>query len=67
MLTRMASPSMMVGAGQIVELPDGVANELIANGFAELVVVRSAPMIETAALDRQTETAVKPKPVKKKR
>lgn len=56
----------MVSPSQIVDVPDLMADRLIANGYALLVARIKAPLIvETGALDRQIETAAKP--IKKKR
>jgi hypothetical protein len=46
---------------------DSVADSLIANGYAVLIMREQEPIIETAALDREVETAVKPKAIKKKK
>ena len=67
MLTRFATPSLMAGPGQIIDVMDSVADSLIANGYAVLIMRKQEPIIETAALDREVETAVKPKPVNKKK
>ena len=67
MLTRFATPSIMAAPGQIIDVMDSVADSLIANGYAVLIMRHKAPIIETAALDREVETAVKPKPVNKKK
>ena len=57
----------MAAPGQIIDVMDSVADSLIANGYAVLVMRKQEPIIETAALDREVETAVKPKPVNKKK
>ena len=57
----------MAGPGQIIDVMDSVADSLIANGYAVLIMRKQVPIIETAALDREVETAVKPKPVNKKK
>lgn len=67
MLTRFATPSLMAAPGQIIDVMDSVADSLIANGYAVLIMRKQEPIIETAALDREVETAVKPKPVNKKK
>ena len=67
MLTRFATPSLMAAPGQIIEVMDSVADILIANGYAILIMREQDPIIETAALDREVETAVKPKAIKKKK
>ena len=67
MLTRFATPSLMAGPGQIIDVMDSVADSLIANGYAVLIMRKQEPIIETAALDREVETAVKPKAIKKKK
>ena len=67
MLARFATPSLMAGPGQIIDVMDSVADSLIANGYAVLIMRKQEPIIETAALDREVETAVKPKAIKKKK
>ena len=67
MLTRFATPSIMAAPGQVIEVMDSVADSLIANGYAVLIMRPKVPIIETAALDREVETAVKPKSVNKKK
>ncbi len=67
MLTRFATPSLMAGPGQIIDVMDSVADSLIANGYAVLIMRKQEPIIETAALDREVETAVNPKSVNKKK
>ncbi len=67
MLARLATPDLMAAPGQIIDVMDSVADSLIANGYAVLIMRKQEPIIETAALDREVETAVKPKPVKKKK
>ena len=57
----------MAGPGQIIDVMDSVADSLIANGYAVLILRKQEPIIETAALDREVETAVKPKAIKKKK
>lgn len=57
----------MAAPGQIIDVMDSVADSLIANGYAVLIMRKQEPIIETAALDREVETAAKPKPIKKKR
>ena len=57
----------MAGPGQIIEVMDSVADSLIANGYAVLVMRKQEPIIETAALDREVDTAVKLKSVDKKK
>ena len=57
----------MAAPGQIIDVMDSVADSLIANGYAVLIMRKQAPIIETAALDREVETAVKPKAIKKKK
>ena len=57
----------MAAPGQIIEVMDSVADSLIANGYAVLIMRKQEPIIETAALDREVETAVKPKAIKKKK
>lgn len=57
----------MAGPGQIIDVMDSVADSLIANGYAVLIMRKQEPIIETAALDREVETAVKPKAIKKKK
>lgn len=57
----------MAAPGQIIDVMDSVADSLIANGYAVLIMRKQEPIIETAALDREVETAVKPKPVNKKK
>ena len=57
----------MAGPGQIIDVMDSVADSLIANGYAVLIMRKQEPIIETAALDREVEIAVKPKPVNKKK
>ena len=57
----------MAAPGQIIDVMDSVADSLIANGCAVLIMREQEPIIETAALDRGVETAVKPKPVNKKK
>ena len=57
----------MAAPGQIIDVMDSVADSLIANGYAVLIMRKQEPIIETAALDRGVETAAKPKPIKKKR
>ena len=66
-LARFATPSLMAGPGQIIEVMDSVADSLIANGYAVLVMRKQEPIIETAALDREVDTAVKLKSVDKKK
>lgn len=41
--------------GQVVEIPGGLAGELVAGGFA--VEDRQQPLIETAAVEPEAETA----------
>ena len=67
MLTRFATPSLMAAPGQIIEVMDSVADSLIVNGYAVLIMREQEPIIETAALDREVETAVKSKAIKKKK
>lgn len=67
MLARLATPDLMAGPGQIIDVPDLMADNLIANGYAEMAMRLESLVIETAALDRKVEAAVKPKPAKKKR
>ncbi len=68
MLARFATPSLMAAPGQIIDVMDSVADSLIANGYAVLIMrEQEEPIIETAALDREVETAVKPKAIKKKK
>ena len=67
MLTRFATPSIMAAPGQVIEVMDSVADSLIANGYAVLIMRDKVPIIETAALDREVEKAVKSKPVNKKK
>ena len=67
MLTRFATPSLMAAPGQIIDVMDSVADSLIAIGYAELVMRLKEHIIETESLNREVETAAKPKPVKKKR
>lgn len=63
MLARYATPDIMAAPGQIVNVTEYVAHDLISQGYAVLV---AGP--ETAMLDKTTETAVAPqKVVKKKR
>lgn len=57
----------MAAPGQIIEVMDSVADSLIANGYAVLIMRKQEPIIETAALDREVETAVKSKAIKKKK
>jgi len=57
----------MAAPGQIIDVMDSVADSLIANGYAVLIMRKQEPIIETAALDREVETAVKPKAIKKKK
>lgn len=57
----------MAAPGQVIEVMDSVADSLIANGYAVLIMRHKVPIIETAALDREVETAVKPKAIKKKK
>ena len=57
----------MAAPGQIIDVMDSVADSLIANGYAVLIMREQDPIIETAALDREVETAVKPKAIKKKK
>ena len=57
----------MAAPGQIIDVMDSVADSLIANGYAVLIMRKQEPIIETAALDREVETAVKPKSVNKKK
>lgn len=57
----------MAAPGQIIDVMDSVADSLIANGYAVLIMREQEPIIETAALDREVETAVKPKAIKKKK
>ena len=57
----------MAAPGQIIDVMDSVADSLIANGYAVLIMRKQEPIIETAALDREVETAVKPKPTNKKK
>ena len=57
----------MAAPGQIIDVIDSVADSLIANGYAVLIMRKQEPIIETATLDREVETAVKPKPVNKKK
>ena len=67
MLTRFATPSIMAAPGQIIDVMDSVADSLIANGYAVLIMRKQEPIIETAALDREVDTAVKLKSVNKKK
>ena len=67
MLARFATPSIMAAPGQVIDVMDSVADSLIANGYAVLIMRHKVPIIETAALDREVETAVKPKAIKKKK
>jgi hypothetical protein len=67
MLTRFATPSIMAAPGQVIEVMDSVADSLIANGYAVLIMRKQEPIIETAALDREVDTAVKLKSVNKKK
>ena len=68
MLARFATHSIMAAPGQVIEVMDSVADSLIANGYAVLIMRKQQePIIETAALDREVETAVKPKSVNKKK
>ena len=62
MLARFATPSLMAGPGQIIDVMDSVADSLIANGYAVLIMRK-----QEASLDREVETAVKPKAIKKKK
>lgn len=57
----------MAAPGQIIDVMDSVADSLIANGYAVLIMRKQEPIIETAALDREVETAVKSKAIKKKK
>jgi len=57
----------MAAPGQIIEVMDSVADSLIVNGYAVLIMRKQEPIIETAALDREVETAVKSKAIKKKK
>ena len=57
----------MAAPGQIIDVMDSVADSLIANGYAVLIMRKQEPIIETAALDREVDTAVKPKAIKKKK
>lgn len=57
----------MAAPGQIIEVMDSVADSLIVNGYAVLIMREQEPIIETAALDREVETAVKSKAIKKKK
>ena len=57
----------MAGPDQIIDVADGVADSLIANGYAVLVERVKAKVIETAAVDKTVETAAKPKPANKKK
>jgi len=57
----------MAAPGQIIDVMDSVADSLIADGYAVLIMRKQEPIIETAALDREVETAVKPKAIKKKK
>ena len=57
----------MAAPGQIIDVMDSVADSLIANGYAVLIMRKQEPIIETATLDREVETAVKPKAIKKKK
>lgn len=57
----------MAAPGQVIEVMDSVADSLIANGYAVLIMRKQEPIIETATLDREVETAVKPKSVNKKK
>lgn len=57
----------MAAPGQVIDVMDSVADSLIANGYAVLIMRKQEPIIETAALDREVETSVKPKAIKKKK
>jgi hypothetical protein len=50
------------GRGEELDLPDHVATDLIANGYAEAVAARKTTRAETAAIDPVDETAAAPKP-----
>lgn len=67
MLTTAASPEGVWAAGQVVDLPEKMAKQLMAGGFAVAVAAeeKQKQAVETAALE-QPEKAVKPKPGKKK-
>ena len=67
MLTRFATPSIMAAPGQIIDVMDSVADSLIANGYAVLIMRKQEPIIETAAVDKTVETAAKTKPTNKKK
>ena len=67
MLARFATPSLMAAPGQIIDVMDSVADSLIANGYAVLIMRKQEPIIETAAVDKTVETAAKPKPTNKKK
>lgn len=67
MLTRFATPSLMAAPGQIIDVMDSVADSLIANGYAVLIMRKQEPIIETAAVDKAVETAAKTKPTNKKK
>lgn len=47
--------------GNEFDVPENVAADLIANGFAE-AVARKTAKVEAAAVDPVTETAAAPKP-----
>mgnify|MGYP001210456991 CR=1 FL=1 len=49
------------GKGNEFDVPENVAADLFANGFAE-PVTRKTTKMETAAADPVTETAAEPKP-----
>ena len=57
----------MAAPGQIIDVMDSVADSLIANGYAVLIMRKQEPIIETAAVDKTVETAAKTKPTNKKK
>jgi hypothetical protein len=63
MLTRFATPSLMAAPGQIIDVMDSVADSLIANGYAVLIMREQEPIIETAALDREVSQTGKVYPL----
>lgn len=57
MIGRLATPTMMVAPGAIIDVADDIANGLISSGHATLISRTRPPMVEAAIVDRKPETA----------